>query len=76
MPKLAKNPTPCPQFIPIIIGKWYQLSAAQGYKNSEGAYATLTFKMTRADVTEANERVARFSVVKELKPNSEVAGHE
>lgn len=56
--------------------KWYQLSAAQGYKNSEGAYATLTFKMTRADVTEANERVARFSVVKELKPNSEVAGHE
>lgn len=48
--------------------KWYQLSAAQGYKNSEGAYATLTFKMTRADVTEANERVAKFSVVKELKP--------
>lgn len=50
--------------------KWYQLSAAQGYKNSEGAYATLTFKMTRADVTEANERVARFSVVKELQPVS------
>lgn len=50
--------------------KWYQLSAAQGYKNSEGAYATLTFKMTRAEVAEANERVARFSVMKELKPLS------
>jgi TPR repeat protein len=48
--------------------KWYQLAAAQGYKNSEGAYATLTFKMTRADVTEAIKRVARFSVVKEIKP--------
>src|ERR1039457_679055 len=48
--------------------KWFQLAAAQGYKNAEGAYATLTFKMTRADVTEAIERVARFSVVKELKP--------
>jgi TPR repeat protein len=40
--------------------KWFQLSAAQGYKDSEGAYATLTFKMTRADVSEANRRVARF----------------
>jgi len=48
--------------------KWYQLSAAQGYKNSEGAYVTLTFKMTRADVAEANARVAKFSVVKKLKP--------
>jgi TPR repeat protein len=48
--------------------KWYQLSAAQGYKNSEGAYATLTFKMTRADVAEANHRVARFSVVTKSPP--------
>lgn len=48
--------------------KWFQLAAAQGYKNAEGAYATLTFKMTRAEVAEAIERVARFSVVKELKP--------
>jgi TPR repeat protein len=45
--------------------KWFQLAAAQGYKNSEGAYATLTFKMTRADVAEAIERVARFSAAKE-----------
>jgi TPR repeat protein len=50
--------------------KWYQLSAAQGYKNSEGAYATLTFKMTREDVTEAIQRVANFSVVKAFKPAS------
>jgi hypothetical protein len=51
--------------------KWFQLAAAQGYKNSEGAYATLTFKMTRADVAEAIERVARFSAAKELKPSQE-----
>jgi TPR repeat protein len=42
--------------------KWYQLAAAQGYKDSEGASAMLTFKMTREDVTEANQRVARFVV--------------
>jgi TPR repeat protein len=48
--------------------KWFQLAAAQGYKNSEGAYATLTFKMTRADVTEAIKRVAGFSVVKNPAP--------
>lgn len=48
--------------------KWFQLSAAQGYKNSEGAYATLTFKMSRADVAEANERVALFSAVNASKP--------
>ena len=44
--------------------KWFQLSAAQGYKNSETAYATLTFKMTHADVAEGNRRVARFVTVK------------
>lgn len=48
--------------------KWFQLAAAQGYKNSEGAYATLTFKMTRADVAEANQRVASFVVVNAGKP--------
>jgi len=40
--------------------KWYQLSAAQGYKDAEGAYAMLIFKMTREDVSEANQRVAKF----------------
>jgi len=48
--------------------KWFQLAAAQGYKNAEGAFATLTFKMTHADVAEAIRRVARFSAVKEFKP--------
>ena len=42
--------------------KWYQLSAAQGYKDSEGAYAMVTFKMTHEEVAEANQRVARFVV--------------
>ncbi len=41
--------------------KWFQLAAAQGYKNSEGASAMLTFKMTREDVAEASGRVALFS---------------
>ena len=48
--------------------KWFQLAAAQGYKNAEGAYATLTFKMTRAEVAEAMARVARFSPAKAVKP--------
>ena len=48
--------------------KWFQLAAAQGYKNSEGAYATLTFRMTREDVAEANQRVARFVPVVAAKP--------
>ncbi len=48
--------------------KWFQLSAAQGYKNSEGAYAMLTFKMTRAEVADAIQRAARFSVAKALGP--------
>lgn len=50
--------------------KWFQLSAAQGYKNSAGAYAPLTFKMTRADVAEAIRRVADFSVATAFKPLS------
>src|SRR5580698_2303254 len=48
--------------------KWYQLSAAQGYKDSKGAYAMLTFKMTREDVTEAKRRVTRFVAVGVSKP--------
>ena len=46
--------------------KWYQLAAAQGYKGSDGAHATLTFKMTREDVAEATERVARFVAAKPM----------
>jgi len=48
--------------------KWYQLAAAQGYKNADGAYATLTFKMTRADVAEANQRVASFVAANTGRP--------
>ena len=40
--------------------KWFRLAAAQGYKDSEGAHAPLTIKMTREDVAEAIQRVARF----------------
>jgi len=48
--------------------KWYQLSAAQGYKDSEGAFAVLTIKMSRADVAEANQRVVRFVATNQSKP--------
>jgi len=48
--------------------KWFQLSAAQGYADSEGAYAMLTFKMTREDVTEANQRVRQFLAARAAQP--------
>ena len=48
--------------------KWFQLSAAQGYKDSEGAFAPLTFKMTRAEVADANQRVAEFVASGAVKP--------
>lgn len=44
--------------------KWYRLAAAQGYLDSETAYATLTMNMTREDVAAGNRRVAEFKVVK------------
>ncbi len=40
--------------------KWYRLAAAQGYKGSEMAHATLTLNMTRADVMVGNQRVTAF----------------
>jgi TPR repeat protein len=40
--------------------KWYRLAAAQGYKDSAKAWSNLTFKMTQADVTAGNQRVAAF----------------
>jgi TPR repeat protein len=48
--------------------KWFHLAAAQGYKNSEGAYASLTVKMTREDVAEANQRAEKFEAAGVLKP--------
>jgi len=50
--------------------KWFQLSAAQGYKDSEGAYAPLTAKMTRAEVADANRRIAGFVAASASKPLS------
>jgi TPR repeat protein len=47
--------------------KWYRLAAAQGYKDSEKAWVTLSLNMTRADVTAGNQRVAAFEIG---KPNS------
>lgn len=64
---MAGRPADAPE-ARIEAYKWFQLAAAQGYKNAEGAFATLTIKMTHADVAEAIARVARFSVTKELQP--------
>jgi len=44
--------------------KWYRLASAQGYKDSEQAYLTLTVSMTREDVAAGNRRVVEFKVEK------------
>jgi TPR repeat protein len=49
--------------------KWYRLAAAQGYEDSETAYATLTLNMTREDVATGNRRVAEFVVEKPKHPH-------
>ncbi len=43
-------------------------AAAPGCQNAEGAYATLTFKMTCADVAAASRRVAQFSPARQPRP--------
>ena len=40
--------------------KWFQLAAAQGYGDSEAASATMTLKMTHADVLIGEQRTAAF----------------
>jgi TPR repeat protein len=40
--------------------KWFQLAAAQGYRGSATACERVTQHMTRADVTDGNERAAKF----------------
>jgi TPR repeat protein len=40
--------------------KWFQLAAAQGYRGSATACERVTQYMTRADVTNGNDRVAKF----------------
>jgi len=50
--------------------KWYRLAAAQGYKDSEQAYLTLTVNMTREDVAAGNRRVAEFKAEKPQPPHA------
>jgi TPR repeat protein len=40
--------------------KWYQLAAAQGYKGSEAARATLTLSMSREDVAAGEQQASAF----------------
>ena len=40
--------------------KWFQLAAAQGYGDSAAASATMTLKMTHADVIDGEKRTAAF----------------
>jgi TPR repeat protein len=40
--------------------KWFQLAAAQGYKDSKRTCEPVTLRMTRDDVNEGNGRVAAF----------------
>ena len=45
--------------------KWYRLAAEQGYEGSHTGYETLAFSiMTREDIAEGDQRVARFQVEK------------
>ena len=40
--------------------RWFSLAAAQGYKDSAAHCERLTINMSRAEVAEANERVAKY----------------
>ena len=40
--------------------KWLQLSAAQGYRGSEAAWAFVALAMTREDVADGGRRIAAF----------------
>jgi len=40
--------------------KWLQLAAAQGYRNSEAAWAFVALGMTREDVADGSRRAAAF----------------
>jgi TPR repeat protein len=44
--------------------KWLQLSAAQGYRGSEAAWAFVALAMTREDVADGGRRVAAFAPVR------------
>ena len=40
--------------------KWLQLASAQGYRTSQGAWASVAMTMTHEDVADATRRVAAF----------------
>jgi TPR repeat protein len=44
--------------------KWFNLSASQGYKNSDASCERMAISMTRDEVTEGNRRVAAFVATK------------
>ena len=48
--------------------KWFQLAAAQGYKDSATSRARVTSNMTHADVAEANHRATVFQLTNESAP--------
>jgi hypothetical protein len=48
--------------------KWLQLSAAQGYRSSEAAWAFVALSMTRADVVDGTRRIAAFVPLQANQP--------
>lgn len=42
--------------------KWFHLAAAQGYKGSASACATLVLSMTHEDVVDGDQRIAKFAI--------------
>jgi len=54
---------------------WYELAAAQNYSAAKGAYAQLTFKMTRDEVAEARRRVGAWVREPHLAPESANSSH-
>ena len=48
--------------------KWFQLAAASGYKGSAAAHELLTQKMSHADVSDGNQRVAAFTLLHPSTP--------
>jgi TPR repeat protein len=40
--------------------KWFRLAAAQGYKDSEAAFETISFGLTRSEVAAGDHRAAMF----------------
>jgi TPR repeat protein len=48
--------------------KWLQLSAAQGYRGSEAAWAFVALTMTREDVADGSRRIAAFVPTRTNQP--------